>query len=595
MSASGRRDGLYTRMGKNTDNSSYPCFFSSVCTKGSSRLACNHTGRIALGRWILLVCLLLATLLAVAPSASAQAPVTGAALVRGSLTRQFDRHFLTVSAWDPDRPLTILLEYSPQGRWELDDRSGFFVFDQRGLDRLRSGGLPGAVSVAAGDRLPGESRRLQATIGAPVSGPFTVMVYNDSPLAMGYTLRATNGGFSDGGGQVYDGGAPAPASGGETDVFPLVVVPGPTPVPTPVPTQVPPLRASAVRGWLDARYAQDFFTLEVINTSQPLRIEMVYDPPDQIRLLDSFNFWLFDEEQFRTQEISGARPEFEPNRAAGALTYRDDTPVWMTTVTQPLDRYMLVVNQHVHALAVGYRLTVENGVLVDEGKQAQAVFTRPVPAPGQDYFFWVVRPGETLGSISLAAYGDRGYYRAICNANSLPNCNRLVTGQRLLLPPISALPAPQPLAQPGPVATRAPSTGGPVADNLLDVAAGVSSLQTARDLLRQTPLGVTLTGPGPYTLFAFTNSAFDALPIEAQDELLLDETLGQALFLGLVANGRLSPDWVTRTKHIAALDGSLLRLQPDGVGGFSVNGVPVVGEAIPAANGVIFILDGLPD
>jgi len=229
----------------------------------------------------------------------AQTPVTDAATVRGSLEHQFARHILTVRAWDPAQPLTILLEYTPQGRWELDDRSGFFVFDQAGYDRFRSGAIPGSVSIAAGDRLPGEGRRLQATIGAPVPGMFYIVVYNDSPIPMGYTLRAVNGAISDGGGQVYDGGAPAPASGGQAAVFPLLVAPGPTPTPVPQPPPVV-LRAPVVRGVLDARYAQDFFTLEVVDTRRPLTVEMTYDPPEQILLLDSFNFWLFDEAQFRT-------------------------------------------------------------------------------------------------------------------------------------------------------------------------------------------------------------------------------------------------------------------------------------------------------
>ncbi len=524
----------------------------------------------------------------------AQSPVTGAGVVRGSLNYQFAQHTLVLRAWDRYQPVTILMEYSPQERWELDDRSGFFVFDQQGYNRYQNGEIPGSVAVAAGDQLPGTGRRLQATIGMPFPGPLFVVVYNDSPIPMGYTLRATNGGLSDSGGQVFDGGAPAPAGGGDAAVFPFVVVPGPTPTPFPIRKPLP-LRASSVRGLLDKRYAQDFFTLEVVDTGLPLTVEMIYDPAEQILLLDSFNFWLFDEEQFRSQEISGSRPEFEPNRGAGTLIYRDDVAVWVARIEDPLDTYMLVVNQHAHALSVGYRLTVHNGVLVDEGRQAQAVLSQPRTLPGVGSTLWIVRTGETLGAIAQAVYGDRRYYTAICTANALPNCNRLYRGQRLILPPVAALspsiPASRPLRQP----TRQPASGPPVANNLLAVAAGESSLQTFRDLIGQTALAQTLAAAGPYTLFAFTNEAFDALLVEAQDALLIEPEKAFALLSSHIAVGRLSPDWVTtRTKHIPTLDSALLRLDPDlesaGAGGFTVNGVPVIGPPLEAANGVIYLV-----
>ncbi len=550
-------------------------------------------------KWLLSCVISLLILLISAHPLLAQSPVTGEALVRGTLNSPYTRHILTLSAWDPAKPIVILLEYSPQGRWELDDNSGFFVFDQIGYDRFRSGELPGAVSVAAGNQLSGEGRRLQATIGAPVPGTFYVVVYNNSILPMGYTLRATNGGFSDNGGQVIAGSAPGPVGDG-SDVFPLVAVPGPTPVPLPTPTPLPPLRASAVRGLLDKRYAQDFFLLEVVDTGLPISIEMVYDPAEQILLLDSFNFWLFDEEQFRTQAISGSRPEFEPNRAAGTLIERDGAPpLWTATIAQPLERYWLVVNQHAHALSVGYRLTVQNGVLVDEGEQAQAVYTHPRTLPGLGSTLWIVRPGETLGTIAQAVYGNRGYYAAICAANGLFNCNRLVSGQRLILPPAASLPsiAPpsRPLIQSSPSpAGGAPISGAPVADNLLEVAAGQASLQAFRDMLGQTSLADTLQSAGAYTLFAFTNDAFDALPLETQDELLLDPARALSLLSGQVAKGRLRPDWVsTRTKHITTLDNRLLRLDPDGADGFTVNGFSVSTGPIEAANGVIYVVDGV--
>ncbi|MBI3957267.1 MAG: fasciclin domain-containing protein, partial [Chloroflexi bacterium] len=101
----------------------------------------------------------------------------------------------------------------------------------------------------------------------------------------------------------------------------------------------------------------------------------------------------------------------------------------------------------------------------------------------------------------------------------------------------------------------------------------------------------TLAAAGPYTFFAFTNDAFEALPVETQDALLIQPETALALLSSHIASGRLSPNWVTiRTKRIVTLTGGLLRLDPDGAGGFTVNGAPVIGPPIEAANGVIYVV-----
>src|SRR5690606_20476918 len=192
-----------------------------------------------------------------------------------------------------DAPLRVLMEYTPQGRWELDDRSGFFIFDPVGFDTFLKGANPGALAVAAGDRLPGEGRRLQAIIEEPSRDYFYVVVYNDSAIPMNYILTAENGTFVDLiGGQVIDGFNPPPSSGGEP---PLIVVPGPTATPTATP--LPPLRVTTLQDALTGRYESNYHELVVLDTNRPVLIEMTYDPPEQYQQDKGFEFNIFTDHQ----------------------------------------------------------------------------------------------------------------------------------------------------------------------------------------------------------------------------------------------------------------------------------------------------------
>ena len=48
--------------------------------------------------------------------------------------------------------------------------------------------------------------------------------------------------------------------------------------------------------------------------------------------------------------------------------------------------------------------------------------------------FYVVKKGDTLDSISIKIYGDRGEVEAICKMNGLSDGNLIFIGQKLLLP-----------------------------------------------------------------------------------------------------------------------------------------------------------------
>jgi hypothetical protein len=255
------------------------------------------------------------------------------------------------------------MEYVPQGRQELDNRSGFFVFDEVGLRAYREGAIPGTVAVAAGDRLPGEGRRLQAILQQATAESYFVVVYNDSPIPMNYILNAENGFFVDQTGvQVIDVYNPPPSLGGEP---PLIVLPGPTPTATP--TALPPRRVQSVFGVLENRYDSNYYELVVLDTGRPVYFEMTYDPPEQFRQTKGFEFNVFTEHQFRVMIQNEILPWRAEDMTEGHLTIMPDDGryIWRAEIVEPLARYHVVVSQWRYALKwLGYRLTVENAAFL---------------------------------------------------------------------------------------------------------------------------------------------------------------------------------------------------------------------------------------
>lgn len=331
-------------------------------------------------RHLLLGVALLVALLTPFYFASAQnVPVT-VARVNGTLDRQFDRHYLTLRVANPRRPVRLVMDYVPQGQQELDRRSGFFIFDPVGLAEYTGGAEPGALAVAAGDRLPGEGRRLQAIIERPGRDVFYVVVYNDSPVPMNYTLNLENGTFADEGGQVVDVYNPPPSNQG---LPPLVVVPGPSPTPTETPR---PLRVKSVVGVLDSIYDSDYYELVVLDTGRPVQIEMTYDPPEQFHQDKGFEVNVFSEDQFRYMTNNFILPWRAPDTTEGHLLITDDGRyIWQAEIVEPYKRYIVVVSQWRYALKwLSYRLTVENAAFLVE-RPPTPTPTSPGPA--------VLRPG----------------------------------------------------------------------------------------------------------------------------------------------------------------------------------------------------------
>ena len=102
----------------------------------------------------------------------------------------------------------------------------------------------------------------------------------------------------------------------------------------------------------------------------------------------------------------------------------------------------------------------------------------------------------------------------------------------------------------------------------------------------------TLSSPGSFTVFAPTNAAFDALPDGTLDALLEDiPTLTGILTYHVVGEKLTAADVVVSTE-VSTLEGTAAEVMvtDDGV---TIAGATIIATDIPAANGVIHVIDAV--
>lgn len=131
-----------------------------------------------------------------APAVAATTAVTEvrAAELEGALPEQYDQHFLGLVPDSRDAEVSLLLTFDPQDSQELARRLNFWVMDAEGLQRYVEGTNASELAIAAGNRtFTGDTNERVATFTAAGSGPYTVIVYNNSQVPATYKLIATGG------------------------------------------------------------------------------------------------------------------------------------------------------------------------------------------------------------------------------------------------------------------------------------------------------------------------------------------------------------------------------------------------------------------
>jgi uncharacterized surface protein with fasciclin (FAS1) repeats len=127
---------------------------------------------------------------------------------------------------------------------------------------------------------------------------------------------------------------------------------------------------------------------------------------------------------------------------------------------------------------------------------------------------------------------------------------------------------------------------------IVEVAQGNEDFSTLVAAITAAGLGDALSGEGPFTVFAPTNAAFEALPEGLLEKLLLPENkavLTQILTYHVVAAKVMAAD--VAAGDVETLEGSTFTIATEG--GVMVNTAKVTATDVAASNGVIHVIDAV--
>ena len=128
--------------------------------------------------------------------------------------------------------------------------------------------------------------------------------------------------------------------------------------------------------------------------------------------------------------------------------------------------------------------------------------------------------------------------------------------------------------------------------NIVAVAQGNADFSTLVAAITAAGLGDALSGAGPFTVFAPTNAAFEALPAGLLEKLLLPENkevLTKILTYHVVSAKVMAAD--VTAGDVTTLEGSAFAVTTEG--GVKVNTSNVTATDVPASNGVIHVIDAV--
>ena len=125
--------------------------------------------------------------------------------------------------------------------------------------------------------------------------------------------------------------------------------------------------------------------------------------------------------------------------------------------------------------------------------------------------------------------------------------------------------------------------------SILDTAAAAGNFTTLIAAVEAAGLTETLSGEGPFTVFAPTDEAFAALPAGTVEALLADPAALAAILTYHVVAGKVMSTDLTNGMMAATVNGAEVTITTEG--GVMVNDATVTTADIEASNGVIHVID----
>lgn len=135
-------------------------------------------------------------------------------------------------------------------------------------------------------------------------------------------------------------------------------------------------------------------------------------------------------------------------------------------------------------------------------------------------------------------------------------------------------------------------------ETIVDVAAGNPDFSTLVELVTAADLVDTLSGEGPFTVFAPTNAAFEAVPADVLEGLGADtEALTAVLTYHVVAGEVLSTD-LSDGQEVTTVEGTVFTVNISDAGDVTLTDgagqeIAVSAVDLEASNGIIHVIDGV--
>jgi uncharacterized surface protein with fasciclin (FAS1) repeats len=132
-------------------------------------------------------------------------------------------------------------------------------------------------------------------------------------------------------------------------------------------------------------------------------------------------------------------------------------------------------------------------------------------------------------------------------------------------------------------------------DTIVEVAAGNEDFSTLVQLVTDAGLAETLSGEGPFTVFAPTDAAFEAVPAETLEALAADPqgALTEVLTLHVVPGEVTAADAAGLVGQcVETVNGGKLKIEQSG-DTLTIGGATISATDVEAGNGVIHVIDSV--
>ena len=127
--------------------------------------------------------------------------------------------------------------------------------------------------------------------------------------------------------------------------------------------------------------------------------------------------------------------------------------------------------------------------------------------------------------------------------------------------------------------------------NIVGTAAAAGQFKTLLSLAKQAGLVGALSGPGPLTVFAPTDAAFNAVPKATLRQLATDQKALRRVLLYHVVKGDVTAARVVKLESTSTLAGRKISIQVRRGSVFLNGSTKVVKPDIPASNGRIHVIN----